>query len=111
MGLGIAFIAIAAFVRHRRNRLDAAAAASNPIMAYAPGQVNAGMPSHYDPNAPPPQSYPFNSYGQNVGEAYNGGPVSTMMTSLSPLVIDPLFQPQYPTYAPPRSPPPTKQTV
>jgi hypothetical protein len=70
VGIGIVLLIVAALLKRRRQRQVAAAAAANgPIMSYAP-QGPSMMPSTYDPNAPP-QPYPFNSYGQNVG-----GPVS-----------------------------------
>jgi hypothetical protein len=82
VALAIIFILIASYLRHRRQKQAAAAVITNgPIMAYAPqgqgwqGQsMGATIPSTYDPNAPP-QGYPFNGYGQNVGPVA-GGPVS-----------------------------------
>lgn len=70
VGIGIVLIIVAGLLKRRRQKQIAAAAIANgPIMSYAPQGPNM-MPSTYDPSAPP-QSYPFNSYGQNVG-----GPVS-----------------------------------
>jgi len=87
VGIGIVLIIVAGLLKRRRQRQAAAAAVANqPIMAYAP-QGPSMMPSTYDPNAPP-QPYPFNSYGQNVG-----GP------------MNPPMQYAPPTYAPPEGAP------
>jgi len=83
IGIGIVLIIVAGLLKRRRQKQIAAAAIANgPIMSYAPQGPNM-MPSTYDPSAPP-QSYPFNSYGQNVG-----GPMNL------PIQYAP------PTYAPP----------
>ena len=71
---------IAGWLKHRRQKQATAAAVANgPIMSYAPQgpTMGAAIPSTYDPNAPP-QPYPFNGYGQNVGGPIAGGPVSRL---------------------------------